>query len=193
MPTKKIVWVADCLRTKNKHEFSSKKAAIEFEKKEAIEKEIEDGLPLVEKYFKTQFSNDCCTWSDQCRTFCVGCGKLISQYEEESDGYDRTYAGKNIYSEPHDLFLDGFRCIPCHNKILKLYEKMVQLCFKNNKKVILMSFDSLEHWKDMRISQKLEMVRTVKCWHNRNRNKKNKNNRNGAKKCQKTKTNGFKK
>jgi hypothetical protein len=185
MPTKKIVWVANSLRTKNKHEFSSKAAALAFEKREAIDKEIEDGVLILEKYFKTKFSNNCCTWNTSCRTFCVDCGKLISHYEEEEDGYDRTYPGKEIYSEPNKLFLDGFRCMPCHNKIMKLYEKMVQLYFKNNKKVILMSFDSLWHFSKLSVNHQLELTRIVQCWHNRNKKNKNKD---GVKTCPKTRS-----
>jgi hypothetical protein len=182
MPTKKIVWVADSLRTKNKHEFSSKKAALAFEKTEAIAKEIEDGLPILGKYFKTQFSKDPWTWSTPCITFCVDCGKLVSQYEEEQDGHDRTYPGKELYSEPNRLFLDGFRCLKCHNKVMKLYEEMVQYYFKDNKKVILMSFDYLQNFSQLNTDHQLELIRIINCWHNRNKKNKNKD---GAKTCQK--------
>jgi hypothetical protein len=162
------------------HEFCSKQKVVEFEENYRIEKEIEDYLPIFEKYFKTRFSKNPWKWSDQYKTFCVDCGKMVSQYEEEYNGYDSSYAGKELYSEPNKLFLDGFRCLKCHDKIIKLYENMNQL-YNNNKKVILMSFDSLWHFSKLSLEHQLELIRIVKCWNNKWIVKK------GKTKCQKTK------
>jgi len=57
---------------------------------------------------------------------------------------------------------------------------MLQL-YNNNKKVILMSFDSLWHFSKLSLEHQLELIRTVKCWNNKWIVKK------GKTKCQKTK------
>ena len=160
MVKKKITWtveVEEYVGEKIIKEFSTKKEAVQAEKEYKLKKEIEKLEPIFRKYFKE---------SDRYNRYlhrCVDCGKKILEFECIWD-HDRNSLGKCIYeySGKTEKLFDGSRCEKCHAKIIRLFEKILNLTTIDDIGQIVFSNDSSLYGQDKKSI--LNLYKTVDFW-----------------------------
>lgn len=133
MVKRKTIWVAE-IEEEDNPTFDTKKEATDEENKYKQKKEIEKLAPIFRKYFKTYYKGK---EYESYVHFCVDCGKKLLEYDYYYDGH-RNERGDCIYRDPEfKTLFDGSRCGKCHEKIIKLFEKMMQFHMEKTNKILI--------------------------------------------------------
>ena len=163
----KVTWLAtDELATNDcwQGEFPTKKEAERGLIEHQTKIELERLRKIFRKYFKVE------EYSSKYQIRCVDCDILLDAWEMEVSCYDNDRGNHSHHIDSKKIF-DGHRCLTCHEKALKLHQKMVDFHLKTQKTKFIIDIDCYTRLRNKTDGQKLNIFKVIENW---DKNKKGK-------------------